>query len=59
MTFEQWMHEVDVIIAGKAMGLTSSDLADIDYWSLWNDEAEPMEAAKEALLNDGYPSELL
>lgn len=54
MTFKQWMHAVDATISDRC-GLTSNDLADICYRDLYDDEVSPMEAAYEALANEGYP----
>ena len=54
MTFKQWMKKVDAIVASMA-GLSVHDLADIDFYSRWEDEVPPREVALEVLENEGFP----
>ncbi len=51
--FDAWMAKVDAAI-GKKCGLSSSDLADIDYLSMFEDGESPSAAAKAALSNEGW-----
>ena len=53
-SFDAFMAEVDKWIAKKAAGLVSSDLADWDYLSAWEDGAKPASAAKAALVAEGW-----
>lgn len=53
MSFERWMDAVDRVLEGM-LGINTRDLADIEYWDLWNSGASPQEAADEALANEGY-----
>ena len=52
-TFEQWMERVDETVVALA-GLSVYDLVDIDFWSLYEDEATPVRAAKKALKASGW-----
>lgn len=52
--FEAWMKKVDAELR-KVSGLTSEDLADQDYWSMFEDEVHPSEAAEEVLIEEGFP----
>lgn len=52
--FTAWFNQVDIETMGIA-GCSIHDLPDIDFWSLFDDEASPAEAAKEALREAGYP----
>ena len=56
MTFDQWMNEVDTVIAGLC-GLGHNDLADWHYWDAWNDGASAEEAAYNVLEEEGFPFE--
>jgi hypothetical protein len=49
--FNQWKAKVDAILSKKLGGLTSDDLPDIDYWSLWQDRVSPSSAAAQAIRN--------
>lgn len=53
MTFEQWMVKVDQWISKGLCGFTSSDLADIAYRDLFEDGLTPIQAAREAIQNEG------
>lgn len=48
MEFDEWMKQVDKILARMTGGLTSEDLADYDYQSAFEDGATPTQAAKSA-----------
>jgi len=48
-TFEEWMKLVDIIIADKVGGLTSMDLPDIDYSTMWRENKTPTAAANRAI----------
>lgn len=52
--FTAWFNQVDIETMGIA-GCSISDLPDIDFWPLFDDDASPAEAAKEALREAGYP----
>lgn len=52
--FTAWFNQVDIETMDIA-GCSIHDLPDIDFWSLFDDEASPAEAAKEALREAGYP----
>lgn len=49
--FEAWKAKVDRAIARQCMGLTSDDLPDVDYWSLFLAGESPREAACYAIQN--------
>lgn len=53
MTFEQWMAKVNQIISNK-VGLSSDDLADQPYMDWFEDDMPPLDAALEALADEGY-----
>ncbi len=55
MTFEKWMTAVDAAVGDIAFGLSVHDLPDIDFRSLYEDEATPEEAAREALDGADFP----
>lgn len=48
MTFDRWMAEVDRILLEK-IGLSSKCLCDVYYFSMWENDWQPIEAAQEAL----------
>lgn len=52
LTFKQWMKKVDELLESSKIGLSSSCLADFQYWDFWDLGAEPCEAAQEALWNE-------
>lgn len=47
MTFEQWMKQVDSLIAVNYGGLTSEDLPDYCWYDLFEDEYTPQEAVED------------
>lgn len=49
MSFEQWMSQVDQLLALSLYGLTSSDLADQTYRDWFDSGLEPNDAAAETL----------
>jgi hypothetical protein len=53
LTFDEWMMKVDDEISG-IVGLSSSDLPDIDYMAGWEGGADPAEVAQEALDYAGF-----
>ena len=53
MSFEQWMVAVDQELV-KECGLDSSDLPDVFYMGMFEDQTPPTEAAQEALENAGF-----
>ena len=53
-TLAKWMAEVDANI-GKRFGVSVHDLADTNFWDMWQDEMTPAEGADEALANDDLP----
>tara|TARA_B100000700_G_C14222210_1_gene479794 strand:- start:174 stop:353 length:180 start_codon:yes stop_codon:yes gene_type:complete len=53
MSFEQWMTAVDRELVNEC-GLDSSDLPDVFYHGMFEDQTPPNEAAYEALENAGY-----
>jgi hypothetical protein len=54
LTLEEWLAEVDKILAGK-LGISNSDLADFDIWSCWDSGMSPYDGAYEAMENDDLP----
>lgn len=58
LTLAQWMKRVDVEVMKRA-GVSVHDLADQSYWDWWNDDLSPSEAAERALVDDGFPADLL
>ena len=57
-SFDHWMQAVDLAVAGIA-GLSVYDLADQPYRDWHEDGLSAPEAAQEALLDEGFPEELL
>ncbi len=49
-TFKEWKCLVNREIS-KRCGLTGDDLPDVDYYSMYEDETPPAEAAEEAIRN--------
>lgn len=49
-TFEEWKKEVDAIIKGRC-GLSSEDLPDIDYSTMYEEGKNPLAVAKKAIRN--------
>ena len=49
LTFSQWMHNVDLVIACKAGGLESTDLPDYCYRDEYEDGTSPTTAANRAI----------
>jgi len=58
MLFNEFMKLVDKEIDAFC-GLDSRCIADFMYWDAWDDELSAKETARDALENDGYPSDLL
>lgn len=54
MSFKVWMKKVDLIV-GSIAGVSVYDLADMDYYSRWEDEIPPKEVALEVLEEEGFP----
>ena len=50
------MKEVDAHV-DAICGLSSADLADMDFYSRWEDGISPWEVALELLENEGFPME--
>lgn len=50
MTFEHWMSKVDFYI-DEMIGMSSYDLPDIDYYSLYDSGCTPRRAAQKAIRN--------
>jgi len=55
-TLKQFMKEVDAHVSAIC-GLSSADLADMDFYSRWEDGVPPREVALELLENEGFPME--
>jgi Family of unknown function (DUF5419) len=53
-TFEEWMKQIDRII-GEVCGLGHGDIGDQCYYDWYDDGVTPMQAAKRALKNEGFP----
>ena len=53
-TLKEFMVEVDKNIS-RRFGISVHDLADTNFWDMWNDEMTPDEVADEALANDDLP----
>ncbi len=53
-TLKEFMAEIDKII-GSRFGISVHDLADANFWDMWDDEMSPSEAADETLANDDLP----
>lgn len=53
MTFEEWMKEVDKTVE-QMSGASVHDLSDNQYYDWFTDEMDPAEAARKALLKDGF-----
>ena len=58
MTFEQWLAQVDKLIASRLEGLTSSDLPDRCYRDAYDDEVSPEDYVQE-FLGDGDDYDLM
>ena len=56
MSFKEFMKQVDKHVASFC-GLTSEHLADMDFYSRWQDECSPRDVALELLENEGFPFE--
>ena len=56
MTFEDWMNEVSSLMEDVA-GVSPDDIADVDYYSLWEDDIDPVDAVDEILAYEGYNGE--
>jgi hypothetical protein len=48
LTFEEWKHQVNIRIA-RMSGLEADDLPDWDFYSAWDGEVDPKEAAESVL----------
>ena len=55
-TLKQFMRKVDAHV-NAICGLSSADLADMDFYSRWEDGVPPREVALELLENEGFPME--
>lgn len=54
-TFQAWMNKVDSVIAASYCGLTTSDMADMDYYSQWEAGTSVRKMAKLVIANEfGY-----
>lgn len=53
-SYEEWLEEVDKYIQQKAM-VSRRDLPDVSYRIWYDDGVEPLEAARRALENAGFP----
>ena len=49
-TFEEWMKIVDTIIQSRC-GLSSEDLPDLDYSTMYAEGRNPLSVAKKAIRN--------
>jgi hypothetical protein len=57
--FHDFMARCDKVLAG-AVGLTSSDLGDANWYDYYEDEMDPREAAVRCLLDyNDFPSDLI
>lgn len=52
-SFREWMSKVDKEV-DSIVGLSAEDLADIDYYELWEDGVTASVAALKALRYNGY-----
>ena len=53
LSFNGFMKKVDEEINSHC-GLSYQDLADYDFYSAWEDEADPTDVAMEMLADEGY-----
>ncbi len=56
MSFEKWMQRVDVVMV-RMCGLTHNDIADQSWYDWFEAGYKPVQAATEALENEGFPVE--
>ena len=56
--FDKYMLAVDAELT-NICDMVSDDLEDVDYWSMFDCEFPPTEAARYALIKSGYPEELI
>ena len=52
--FKAWFETVDVEVS-KISGVSVHDLADMNFWDMWNDGVSATEAAEAALENEEFP----
>lgn len=52
LSFDQWMSKVDAAIATELLGLTTGDLADMDYYRYYETGTKPARMAKIAMNNE-------
>jgi hypothetical protein len=50
MTFEQWKAKVEEVLR-FCYGVSADDLPDVDYYSMWEDDVSPRNAARRAIRN--------
>ncbi len=51
LTQKEWLGQVDAILESR-IGLGHSDLADSNFFDLWEDDGSPEEGAEECLAED-------
>ena len=56
--FDKWMILVDQEIT-NICDMVSDDIEDVDYWSMFDSGYKPVDAARYALEQSGYPEELM
>ena len=56
--FKEWLKQVDAQMMDIA-GCTSRDISDWWYYDAYDEGMHPRDAAKEALLKDGFPEEFV
>ena len=52
--FNEWMAMVDEMVSLRTGGMTTYEMADQDYWAWWECGMTPLEAAEEALVDEGF-----
>lgn len=58
LTFERWMQKVDELVI-TISGVSVYDLPDYPYRDWYDSGKEPLEAAADALGNEGFPQTVL
>lgn len=56
--FEKWMEKVNKEMKNIA-SVSVDDIDDFDYYNMFLSETPPKEAAQEALMNAGFPEDLI
>jgi len=56
--YQKWLRDVDAAIISVA-GIGMNDIEDFAYFDAWDNGCEPKECAHDALLDAGFPSDLL